>query len=80
MAQHPVNRNTNSSTKGIAIADGTAFDPCSAVNCATAGPLTVTWLDGSTSSYHFVAGDNHIQITMVGTGGAAAGLIALYNN
>jgi hypothetical protein len=80
MAQHPVNRNTNSSTKGIAIVDNTAFDPCTAVNCTTADELTVTWLDGSTSLYHFVPGDNHIQITMVETGAAAAGLIALYNN
>lgn len=74
-----VNRNQHSATKGVAIADSTAFMPCIAVNCATAGALTVTWLDGSTSSYYFVQGINPIQIQQVGTGAAAAGLIALYN-
>ncbi len=74
-----VNKNTNGATKGVAIADSTAFAPCVGVNCATAGPLTVTWLDGTTSSYYFVQGVNPVQIQMVGAGAAAAGLIALYN-
>ena len=80
MAQSPVKRSVNSATGGRAIADSTTFDGCIAVNCATAGALTVTWLDGSTSSYYFTQGNNAIQITKVGTGAAAAGLIALYND
>lgn len=74
-----VHRQTNSATKGVAIADSTAFMPCVAVNAAVAGALTVTWLDDSTSSYYFTQGVNPIQIKQVGTGAAAAGLIALYN-
>ena len=81
MAQQPVKRSLNSATKGIAIADSTAFKGCIAVNCATAGALTVTWLDETTtSSYYFTQGVNPIQITKVGAGAAAAGLIALYND
>lgn len=79
MAQSPVNRNTNSAVKGIAITPDTAFDPCIAVNCTTAGASTVTWLDGSTSSYYFVQGINPIQITNIASGGGASGFIALYN-
>lgn len=70
----------NGATKGVAIADSVAFAQCAAVNCATAGALTVTWPDATTSSYYFVQGNNVIQITKVGTGAAAAGLIALYNS
>lgn len=79
MAQHPINRNLNSASKGVAITDNADFSPCVAVNAATAGSLTVTWLDGATSAYFFVQGVNPIQIKRVGTGAAAAGLIALYN-
>jgi hypothetical protein len=76
-----INKSLNGAVKGVAIADSTEFPPCAAVNCATAGALTVTWLDDSTSSYYFSQGTsgNVIQIKMVGTGAAAAGLIALYN-
>lgn len=81
MANYPnPNRNLNTAHKGIAIADNTPFSPCAAVNAAVAGSLTVTWLDGTTSPYYFVVGsDNPVQLQMVGTGAAAAGLIALYN-
>jgi hypothetical protein len=75
-----VNRNINCATKGIAIADSVAFAPCAAVNCATAGSLTVTWLDGQTSTYYFMQGINPVQLQMVGAGAAAAGLVALYNS
>ena len=75
-----VKRHTNSPTKGVAIADSTDFAPCIGVNAATAGALTVTWLDGSTSSFYFAQGNNAIQIQKVGAGAAAAGLIALYND
>lgn len=74
-----VNQRINTATKGVAIADSTAFPPCVAVNAATAGALTVTWLDGSATSYYFEQGVNPIQIQMVGVGAAAAGLIAMYN-
>lgn len=79
MVQYSPSRNINSATKGVAIADSTSFAPCIAVNCATAGALTVTWLDDATSSFYFSQGINPIQITKVGAGAAAAGLIALYN-
>lgn len=74
-----VNKNLNSATKGVPIADNVAFAPCIAVNAATAGALTVTWLDNTTSLYYFVQGINPIQIQLVGAGAAAAGLIALFN-
>jgi hypothetical protein len=76
-----INKNLNGAVKGVAIADNTAFPPCVAVNCTTAGALTVTWLDDTTSSYYFSQGTsgNVIQIKQVGTGAAAAGLVALYN-
>lgn len=75
-----VNKSINTAAKGVAIADNTEFAPCVAVNCATAGALTVTWLDDSTSSFYFVVGSNNpCQIKKVGAGAAAAGLIALYN-
>ncbi len=74
-----VNKTTHSATKGVAIADSTDFQPCFAVNCASAGALTVTWLDNTTSSYYFTLGINYVQIQRVGAGAAAAGLIALYN-
>ncbi len=81
MAPYPyVNKSLNSATKGVAIADSTAFQPCVAVNAAVAGALTVTWLDDTTSSYYFVLGVNPIQIKMVGAGAAAASLVALYNS
>ena len=71
-----------SARKGVAIADRTPFPPCVAVNAAVAGALTVTWLDGTTSSYYFSQGTsgNTIQIQQVGAGAAAAGLVALYND
>lgn len=74
-----VNKNLNSATKGVAIVDSTAFAPCIAVNAATAGALTVTWLDNTTSAYYFIQGINPAQLQMVAAGAAAAGLIALYN-
>lgn len=74
-----VNKNTHSATKGVAIADGVEFAPCFAINAETAGSLTVTWLDGSTSIYYFTQGINYLQVQAVGTGAAAANLIALYN-
>lgn len=74
-----VNKNINTATKGVAIADSTDFAPCIAVNCTTAGALTVTWLDTTTSTYYFIQGINPVQIQRVGAGAAAAGLIALYN-
>lgn len=75
-----VNKNLNTATKGVAIADSVAFAPCISVNATTAGALTVTWLDNTTSLFYFVQGSaNPCQIQMVGTGAAAAGLIALYN-
>lgn len=74
------NKNINTACKGVAIADSTPFPACVAVNAAVAGALTVTWLDDTTSSFYFVVGSNNpCQIKMVGTGAAAAGLIALYN-
>lgn len=75
-----IGRALNSAAKGVAIADSTEFAPCIAVNAATAGSLTVTWLDGTTSAYYFTQGLNPVQLQMVGAGAAAAGLIALYNN
>lgn len=81
MAQSPiVHKNLNTATKGVAIADSVAFPQCVAVNAATAGSLTVTWPDDSTTAYYFVQGLNPIQIKMVGAGAAAAGLVALYNS
>lgn len=76
-----INKNLNGATKGVAIADNVSFAPCVAVNAATAGALTVTWLDNTTSSYYFSQGTNGnvVQIQMVGAGAAAAGLVALYN-
>jgi hypothetical protein len=75
-----VNKNTNSTTKGVAIADNVEFEPCVAVNAAVAGSLTVTWLDDSTTTFYFVQGmGNILQIKKVGAGAAAAGLVALYN-
>lgn len=75
-----VNKNINTAAKGVAIADNTPFPPCIAVNAASAGSLTVTWLDDSTSTFYFVQGSNNpCQIKQVGAGAAAAGLVALYN-
>ena len=76
-----VNKALNAPTKGVAIAENVPFPACVAVNATTPGALTVTWLDDTTSSYYFVAGSaNPCQIKMVGAGGTAAGLIALYNS
>lgn len=81
MAQSPlVWKNLNTATKGVAIADSTAFPQCVAVNAAIAGSLTVTWPDDTTTAFYFVQGINPIQIKMVGAGAAAAGLIALFNS
>lgn len=79
MAQSHVNRNINSAVAGKAITPNTPFDPCIAVNCATAGASTVTWLDDSTSSYYFVQGINPIQIKNIASGGDSSGFVALYN-
>lgn len=81
MATQQTSQRINGPGLGVAIADSTTFPkgPCAAINCATAGALTVTWLDDSTSSYYFVQGTNVLQVTKVGVGAAAAGLIALYN-
>lgn len=81
MAQQPVKRELNSPCKGVAIVAGTPFDGCIGVNCyTTAGVGTVTWLDGSTSSFYFNLGNNACQITNIAAGGlTAAGLTALYN-
>jgi hypothetical protein len=76
---YQVNKNINSATKGVAIVADTPFSPCIAVNCATAGASTVTWLDDTTSSLYFIQGYNPVQIKNVAGGGAAAGLVALYN-
>lgn len=82
MPQHINKREVNSPGIGRAITPGTPFKACIGVNCyTTAGVGTVTWLDGSTSSYYFQLGNNDLQITNVASGGlAAAGLTALYNS
>lgn len=79
MAQSPVNRNVNGPVAGRVITPDTPFNACVGVNCAVAGASTVTWLDGSTSSFYFVVGNNALQITNIASGGASSGFIALYN-
>ena len=79
MTQYPVSRNINPPSKGIAITPDTPFDPCNGVNCATAGASTVTWLDGTTSTFYFVQGTNALQITNIASGGDSSGFVALYN-
>jgi len=79
MSQHPVNRDINGPVKGEAITPDTPFKPCAGVSCAVAGASTVTWLDGSTSSYYFLQGPNALQITNIASGGDASGFVALYN-
>ncbi len=74
-----VNKNTNPATKGVAISVDTPFFPCASVNAAVAGASTVTWLDGTTTSYYFTQGVNPIQIQNIASGGASSGFIALYN-
>ncbi len=78
MAQSPEKRNIASASGGKAIVADVSFDGCRAVNCATAGSSTVTWIDGSSTTYYFTQGINPIQITLVASGGAASGLVALY--
>lgn len=81
MAQHINKREINSPSSGKAITPGTPFRACAGVNCyTTAGVGTVTWLDGTTSSFYFQLGNNACQITNVASGGlTASGLTALYN-
>jgi hypothetical protein len=72
--------NLNTAIKGVVMADNTALsEPCVAVNASTAGSVNVVWLDGTTTTYYFKQGDNPVQIQQCGTGGAALGLVALYN-
>ncbi len=81
MPQSPTKRNTNSPSGGKAITPGTPFDACVGVNCfTTAGVSTVTWLDGSTSTFYFNLGNNALQITNIAAGGTSAGFLALYND
>lgn len=81
MAQQINNGKLNSPSVGRDITPGTPFKACAGVNCyTTAGVGTVTWLDGSTSSFYFTLGNNACQITNVASGGlTASGLTALYN-
>lgn len=74
-----INKSLNTSTKGVAVTPDTPFAPCFAVNAAVAGASTVTWLDGTTSSYYFVVGNNPIQIQNIASGGTSSGFVALYN-
>jgi hypothetical protein len=68
-----------SATGGKLITPGTPFNVCRAVNCAAEGAGTVTWADGSSTTYFFTAGTtNPIQITNVAGGGAHGTLVALY--
>jgi len=71
-------RSTHTAEKGVAITPGTPFSPCRAVNCGSAGASTVTWPDGSTSSYYFVLGTNILSITNIASGGAGSDFVALY--
>lgn len=78
MTQQIINKSVSAATKGVAIVDDTNFPATRAVNCDEAGAATVTWSDGGTSSYYFIAGNNPISITRVASGGAAGAMVALY--
>jgi len=64
--------------KGVAITPATPFTACRAVNCDSAGSATVTWFDGTTSTYYFELGNNPISIKNVAAGGSQGNLVALY--
>jgi hypothetical protein len=80
-AQYVPSRYTHAFSKGVAIVPGTPFRPCQGVNVTTAGTGTVTWLDGTTSTFYFPVGNSEIQITNVAAAGlSAATLVALYRS
>ena len=71
-------RNNLPGVGGVAITPDTPFEECRAVNCDAAGVGTITWADGSITSWYFELGTNPISITNVAAGGAQGNLIAVY--